>query len=394
MVRLGPGRVTQSASVPPALALLFALGLVACGRRGEATRRLAPVDPSPKRLDTPTAFDLVPAPSGALLAWAAPAAGALQLLRFDTEGRRITGASAQAQVAGVGTAVTDVVLAPSGAEVALAWSDISAEPAALRAAWLSSDGAARVFELGAAFRGEGSSRGALALVGREGGALLLSRGLDAPCSDARERHCSAFQFFEIAPDAARPTGLSLTVPSPCATHSAQLVSARVAAGGPVGPFEYAICAGPAGASALTVFSIQPSPAYAAAEEGLAGCSPLGAGRFGGEATFVGVCNGQRRSVSVRADGGALVARNLDQRGLVCKTSGALLRFGDGWLRLSEPLGSLELLLNDDLAPAGARAVWTGRALLVAQPNDGRLSLRRYGCRDTQLIELDARDAGD
>jgi hypothetical protein len=180
----------------------------------------------------------------------------------------------------------------------------------------------------------------------------------------------------------------LTVPNPCAAHSAQLVAGRRAASGEAGPFEYAICAGPTGASALTVFSIQPSPAYAAAEEALAGCAPLGAGRFGGEATFVAACGAQRRSVSVPADGGALVARNLDVRGLGCNASGPLLRFGNGWLRPSEPLGRLELLLNDDLAPPGARAVWTGAALLVAQASDGRLSLRRYGCRDTQLLELD------
>jgi len=144
-----------------------------------------------------------------------------------------------------------------------------------------------------------------------------------------------------------------------------------------------------------VFSIQPNPAYAAAEEGLAGCAPLGAGRFGGEATFVGVCGGQRRSVSVPVEGGALVARNLEERGLICNAAGAMLRFGGGWLRPIEPLGRLELLLNDDLAPPGARAVWTGAALLVARALDGRLSLSRYGCRGTQLVQLDAlRDAGD
>jgi hypothetical protein len=377
------------------LALAIALPTASCERPGEVTPPPASLAASPSRqLATPTAFDLATAPGGAVLAWAAAGADRLQWMRFDADGNRVGGEGARAQVAGVGAAVADLALAAIGSDIALAWSEASAAPPTLRAAWFSSDGEARTFELGASFPGEAASRGGLALVGRERGALLLARGLEAPCSDARERACSAFHFFEIAPEAARPTGLSLTVPTPCADHSAQLVSAQRAPGGEAGPFEYAICAGPAGASALTVFSIQPSPAYAAAEEALAGCAPLGAGRFGGEATFVANCGGQRRSVSVSVDGGALVARNLDERGLICNASGALLRFGNRWLRPTEPLGRLELLLNDDLAPAGARAVWTGAALLVANTSDRQLSLRRYGCGNGQLLELDAAyDAG-
>jgi hypothetical protein len=381
-----------------ALALPLALTVSACERPNEAVpseaAASAPLEPGLARaLATPTAFDLAPAPDGAVLAWAERGGGRLQLLRFDREGEVVGGGQAASHIAGVGESAADVALTAVGADVALAWREASAAGATVHAAWLSADGVARRFELAAT--APGSGRGDLALVGRDRGALLLSRGLDVPCSDARERSCSAFQFFEIGPDAARPTGLGLTVPEPCAAHSAQLVSARRGANGEAGPFEYAICAGPAGASALTVFSIQPSPAYAAAEEGLAGCTPLGAGRFGGEATFVGVCGGQRRSVSVPLDGGALVARNLDERGLVCSPSGALLRFGNGWLRPSEPLGRLELLSSDDLAPEGARAVWTGSALLVAQASAGRLALRRHACRDSRLLELGApRDAGD
>jgi hypothetical protein len=386
-------RVAPSVSRRLALSLLFALALHGCERTSEVAPPQATSKASRSRqLASATAFDLVPAPGGAVLAWAL-AGGRLQWMRFDAETHPVGEGGALARV-DEGAVVSEVALAAIGADVALAWSEASAGQATLRAAWLASDGAARLFELGASSPPDGASRGALALVGRERGALLLARGGEAPCSDARERSCSAFQFFEIAPDAAKPTGLSLTVPNPCAAHSAQLVSARRGAAGVASPFEYAICAGPEGASALTVFSIQPSPAYAAAEEALAGCVPLGAGRFGGEATFVGVCSGQRRSVSVPAEGGALVARSLDERGLVCNAGGARLRFGNGWLRPSEPLGSLELLLNDDLAPAGARAVWTGAGLLVAQASDGRLSLRRYACRHTQLRELDAPpDAG-
>ncbi|HTV19332.1 MAG TPA: hypothetical protein VMG12_11690 [Polyangiaceae bacterium] len=374
-------------------------GLALVGASCERSSDVAPPSPAPvessaaRGLATATAFDLVPAPEGAVLAWALAGSSTLRLARYDTDGNPTSGAVAR--VPGVGPGVADLALAASESDVALAWSEPASSEGKLRAAWVAGDNASRTFELGPGFHAGGAARGGLALVARDRGALLLARGLAAGCADERERECSAFQFFELGPDAARATGLSLTVPSPCASHSAQLVSARRSATGIAGPFEYGICAGPPGASGLTVFSIQPNPAYAAAEEALAGCTPLGAARFGGEATFVGVCAGQRRAVSVPLDGGPLVARDLDQRGLICNASGALLRFGSGWLRPNEPLGNLELLLNDDLAPPGARAVWAGAALLVAQTRGEQLSLSRFACRQSRLVQLDAaRDAGD
>lgn len=354
------------------------------GERGE-TRRLA----------TATAFDLAATPRGAVLAWAPFGGDTLRVTRFGTDGNPVGGAGATALVPGVGGGAADMSVAAAASGVALAWRDVAPRAAMLRAAWVPSEGSARRFELGPVWRGGASSRGALALVARDDEALLLARGLGVRCTGARDESCFSFQFFELGPDEALATGLSLSVPRPCAAHSAQLISARRSSPGEArGPFEYAICAGAPGATALTVFSIQPSPAYAAAEEALQGCEPLGAGRFGGEATFVAVCGGERRSVSVPVGGGALVARRLDSRGLICKAGGALLRFGDDWLRASEPLGRLELLLNEDLAPKGARAVWTGNALLVAREHRGELALERYVCRSSGSTGLEGPlDAG-
>lgn len=382
-----PGRALRREAKSARLALLLLAG-VACERGGPDAAAGEAAAGEPRALPTATAFDLAPAPDGAVLAWATPDDGGVVLLRLDADGVPASG-GAPTRVTVAGAAVGDLTLAATAAGVAVAWSEVDASAdhaGALRAAWVHPDGSARRFDVGRVFRSADARRGALSLAPRERGALLLARGLAAGCADVRERDCSAFQFYDVGPEAARPTGLALTVPSPCAAHSAQLVAAQRTGAG--GPFEYAICAGPAGATALTVFSIQPSPAYATAEEALAGCEPLGAGRFGGEATFVGACAGQRRGVSVPAAGGALVVRDLDQRGLVCTAGGPVLRFGEGWLRPSEPLGHLELLLNDDLAPPGARAVWTGNALVVAQMRDGRLVTARHGCRGTRWLELE------
>ncbi|HWO10295.1 MAG TPA: hypothetical protein VNN80_12465, partial [Polyangiaceae bacterium] len=190
----------------------------------------------------------------------------------------------------------------------------------------------------------------------------------------------------------RPTGLSLAVPQPCASQAAQLAprgGTRGLGADEAGPFEYAVCSLAPASSALTIFSIRPSPAYATAREVFAGCTPLGAARFAGDAAFVASCEGERRIARVDRESGALSVESLEPRGLVCGAGGASLRLGSGWLRPSEPLGGLELLLGEDLAPAGSRAIWAGEALLVARwAADGTLALARHACRGAALVELD------
>jgi hypothetical protein len=338
-------------------------------------------------LATDTAFDLVPSNGGAVLAWAPGAGGVLRVTRFDAEGRAQPFASAAAalELSGVGEQAADMTASVAGDGVALAWSERMASGRRLRAAWVSPDGSSRSFELGGASP-LGSIRGALALAGREDDALLLARGAEAPCTSSSDGACSEFRFFQISSDAARATGLSLSVPSPCDARSAQLIAPRPSAGA-VGRLDYAICSGVGPARALTVFSIQPSPAYAAAQEVFSGCTPLGAGRFAGDAVFVARCGSGRRLATVPADGGELAVQELDQRGLVCGAYGPTLRLGRMWLRPGEPLGDLELLLNDDLAPPGARAVWVGSALLVARLDEGELRVTRHACRGSSLVEL-------
>jgi hypothetical protein len=347
-------------------------------------------------LATDTAFDLVPSSSGAVLGWAPSGAGVLRVTRFDAEGRAQPFASAAAAVElrDIGARAADMAVSAGSEGVAVAWSETVASARRLRAAWVSPNGSSRSFELGEAAPLE-VTRGALALAGREGGALLLARGAAALCASPSDGTCSEFRFFQIHPDAALPTGLSLTVPSPCEARSAQLVAPRTSAGAAAnGRFDYAICSGVGPARALTVFSIQPNPAYAAAEEVFAGCTPLGAGRFAGDAVFVARCGSGRRMATVPAEGGEIGVQDLDERGLVCGAHGPTLRLGRTWLRPGEPLGDLELLLNDDIAPHGARAVWAGSVLLVARLEEGHLRLTRHACRGSSLVELqEAADAG-
>jgi hypothetical protein len=387
------------------------LWLAACSRGSDpapASFERLPQE-SRRALATATAFDLTSAMGGAVLAWAPATGGALLTARFDAQGRALLlppsdagvssgGAASLAapgdrQVSRVGAGVADLVLVESDGSLALAWNEEDGDAGRLRAAWVPSRGAARTFDLGLAWRGLPSSRGALALTAGEAGALLIARGVEVTCASAGDDECFSFQFFGISGDGAHATGIPLSVPSPCAEWSAQLVPAPASAERRPDVqepqrFDYAICSGGPAASRLTVFSIVPHPAYASAQETLAGCTPLGAGRFANAPAFVAACGLDRRMATLPVDGGRPVVRTINERGLICNAGAPLVRFGTEWLRPSGPLGRLELLLTEDLAPPGARAVWTGEALVVARADAGRLVLSRHACRGSSLIELE------
>jgi hypothetical protein len=205
--------------------------------------------------------------------------------------------------------------------------------------------------------------------------------------DATDEPCVAFSFFQLSVAGVAPAGIPLSVPSPCDAQAAQLNLERRAAGAAPGGFDYAVCSNARGSSELTIFSIRTNPAYAMSRPAFAGCTPLGAARFAGQAAFVASCGQHRRLATADARDGELEVRDIDERGLICKGGAALLRFGTSWLRLEEPIGGLELLLGEDLSPLGSRAVWVGQALVVARAVDTRLELRRYGCRDSSAVEL-------
>jgi hypothetical protein len=364
-----------------------ALLLLGCERRTAADSEPRPVHPAVRQLASPSAFDLVPTSSGAALVWASSSPGALHLQGFDAAGLPSSEATVELDAASVVAEVAALALGPARV---VAWSEVGADGRRLRAAWLPEHGAAHPFELGDTGADPTSGRGGIALAASGQGARLLARGGPTPCTSATEPSCRAFQFFAIDVDGARAAGFPLAVPAPCAEHAAQLApSSGGLASGAVEPFEYAVCSESQGRSALTIFSIRPSPAYAQAEEVFAGCTPLGAARFGGQSAFVAQCGGERRLARLDGDGGAAVVDSLEPRGLVCGAAGANARLGAGWLRLLEPLGSLELLLGKELAPPGSRATWTGTALLVARPTaSGELALDRYACQGTALVEVD------
>jgi hypothetical protein len=88
------------------------------------------------------------------------------------------------------------------------------------------------------------------------------------------------------------------------------------------------------------------------------------------------------------------AEYLDLRGLrlACKNGVATVHAASLDLTLDEPRSALTPLLPVALAPPGARAVWAGRALVIATSFAARLRLARYACAgDTLAVQtLDVR----
>lgn len=382
---------------------VLAAGLVATApgcSRPEANES-PPEVPSERAARVPlvsaSAFELAPAAGGALLAWAPQHARQILRRRFDAEGVAApTGSGSLA----VEREVVELALASTDAGEVLAWREGGEAGMLTRAAWLGPDGASQRFELGSGGL-VSAQRGAMSLGVRGNEALLFARAGDTPCEGGASEPCTSFQLHRLSANGTRPAGFPLAVPSPCESQAAQLVLAPGRAPGSgegIGRFDYAICSRAGTSRVLTVFSIQPSPAYAMAEDVFAGCTPLGAGRFAGQATFVADCGAIRRLATAPGGGESLVVRDLDPRGLICRQGAASLAFGGSWLALDEPLGQLQLLLGDDLAPPGARAVWTGAALLVARVDDAaRLHVTRHVCSGNVLSERsewsDVGDAG-
>ncbi len=374
----------------------------ACDLDSGAPPTLASLSSLVLSLATPTAFVLTSSPSGAVLGWAGADAGSLFVARFDGDGSRV---GEPLSVPGIVLGrVRDLAISDTLRGVALIWVEAAERTAQARAAWLTNAGIRRALELGPAFHGAPEVRGNVAVTARGEAALALVRGEAESCADDPLQACFEFGFFRMAADGASATGIPLTVPVPCEGQAAQLISTPSvgAAGSPGLPassgssgasaeprFDYAVCTLAGAEPVLTVFGIQPEREYAVAEQLFEGCTPLGAGRFATAATFVAACGNDRRMAAAGEWDMRMSQRELNQRGLICDAAGARLKFGQGWLRLAEPMSKLELLLDADLAPAGSSVVWTGRALLVARAVGETLTLSRYACAGSQLQLLHA-----
>jgi hypothetical protein len=244
----------------------------------------------------------------------------------------------------------------------------------VRAAW--SESTTAPFELGAAWSGPRTARGNVVVAARDDKALVFARGDQATCIEPGRSGCFAFGFHELDATRAVESGLPMSVPVPCTDDSAQLtvVGSR---------FHYGVCTDTGKHPVTTMFSIQRDPEYARADQLLEGCTPTGTLAWRGAAWLVADCEGVRRAARIGDD----AAEQLDLRAPRLECSGGTLRVRTSSLDLAldEPRSGLAPLLPPDVAPPGSRAVWTGRALVVAASFAEQLRVTRRTCEGTRLL---------
>jgi hypothetical protein len=336
-------------------------------------------------LASPTAFELTARARGATLVWGPRGAARPTLLRveLDASGRRTGSVSVVVDASARAGEISDLASAWVGERLAVAWIERSGPKARVRAAWGSAK--ARVFELGAAWRGPPTARGNVVVAERRGAGLVFSRGDEMGCIEPGPHACYAFSFHELQADRAAAVGLSLSVPVPCTDNATSLV---------VLPdrYNYGVCTDSGHGPVTTMFTITPEPAYAQASPVLEGCEPRGTFAWKGNAWLVADCQGNRRAARIGRSDTAIEYLDMRSLRVDCKGTVASLRASGFELPLDEPRSRLEALLPDAMAPRGSRAVWTGSALLVASSAGNALRLARYVCGrdswDESSVDLD------
>ncbi|MFW5921468.1 MAG: hypothetical protein ACOCUS_06475, partial [Polyangiales bacterium] len=282
--------------------------------------------------------------------------------------------------------VLEVVAAAGGGRLGVAWVEQTDAEQRVRAAI--GDARGRAFgpplELAEAEDHDGSHRGWLAASASDEGELdVLFRSTLGSCGGAHPEHrCVRFFHRRLSTDA-QPRGLPLVVPEPCP----RAVVGNVFAGG---DWYFALCSRPAASpepTAVTLYALRFEPQYAHAEELLEGCTPQGMSALSAGVLAVGDCDGEPHGVRI-GDAG----RSRDDLGAIEREARCRAGRPELWARgaerasrrLDAPVSRLEALLSSARAPDGARAAWTGEAVLVARPLENRVAIGRYQCRGGSL----------
>ncbi len=383
-----------------------------CGEEPAPAAAPTPAAPAPiaagRALAAPGAFALTPVADGALLAWGAPRAvgGGVRTLRLGPLGqaldreRAVTergaagggaagGGAAGGGAAGGGAAeehlrqAVEVDAFAVGGRVGLAWVIDDGHHLSVQSTF-SPDGGARFAEPTSLGRTERLSgpRGRLAMSGDPEQLRVYHRLERAPCV-AAAGDCARFDQTDVTrgePPPDRRVGV-LEIGRPCEP----LVAGSVHAGG---TWYYGVCSLEDAAPRTTVYVIRSEVSYAAAVP-FDGCEPDAMTGLGADGVVVRVrCGGEARAVRLDVMGREVERFDGFEAEVACEDGRPTLEVRGGGrprtLRLNEAHDHLEAMLPPELAPSGARAVWTGEALLVAWAEGRELFLRRHQCVDGRL----------
>jgi hypothetical protein len=287
--------------------------------------------------------------------------------------------------------IEDVVATATGGRVGLGW--IVRSGGTLRAqASISSTGVegfsprARLGET-VALGVDPTRRGRIAIwPSGEGSVRLLHRLTPARCGATTCARVATSELDGVSPTAATQARL-MEIEAPCEP----LI---VGAIGRAEAFFHGTCAlaPETGAPATTIFAIDSSIApLASAPEVLAGCTPIAmAPAGGGGAIAIARCGDTIGAAEIGPRGDVVGGATDVTRVARCEEGHPVLELTGTSTRvvLGEPTSRIEALLPETIAPPGARAAWTGDAILVASVAARDLSVHRYQCELTSLVRSD------
>lgn len=355
---------------------------------------------SPRPVASSAAFDLVAVPRGALFVWGQPTrmGGGVRAARLDPFGTvekpdivvyapplSASGTAAER----IAADALEVSVSAAGGRVGVVW--VGREQTALTIESALGDLNADTFSprrvLGPTTRAQTGGRGHVAAaVAPDGRAFALARVLDAPSCEGSSAPCGTFHVYALRPDAAGTSSPPILVPAPCDLGA-------VGVGFAQGRFHYAVCGAPRGERATTVYTIEPTDQYARADSVLPGCAPSAAFVVHDELVIPAQCSGGSAGVRLSREAGAMRPFTYDPANVRCDGSVPILAASGTnafSLRLDQPMSGIERMLPPRVAPPGSRAVFTGRAVLVASILGGEVTVHRFECEGGQLVRTDVR----
>ncbi|MCB9600820.1 MAG: hypothetical protein H6720_10770 [Sandaracinus sp.] len=267
----------------------------------------------------------------------------------------------------------EIAAAGGGGQLAVAWVERHGTAFRALATHGSPEGAfAPPTELGPTERTLTGDRGHVAAaVSSAGHVEAMARLATGPCGEGENvGECVPVGITRLAPGPSERRGVGLMLPRPCTPTVLGFLHTNDV-------WHYAVCDASEG-TATTFYAVQFEPEYAHAERSLEGCTPRGLVAFGSGAAVVGDCEGSRRGLWLGEAGRQ--RRSFEGTAQITCEGEPTLVLPDGSREpLSAPREGLAALLDDEVAPPGSRAIWTGEVLLVAAPLDREVSLRRHEC---------------
>ncbi|MCA9600439.1 MAG: hypothetical protein KC417_00360, partial [Myxococcales bacterium] len=360
---------------------------------------------APREITTEAGFDLVATGQGAALFWAPPASqgGGIRMVRLNSIGgpfgeeavvykskKYRTGPDLGPRLP------VEVSAATGGGRVAVAW--VLRDPLELRIGAtygnLSTAEFAPAEDWGKTeLVADARERSAVATAAAPDGTLaVIYRTLDVKCKDdsGNGATCASFAVRRLGGQDGEPNGgvgVPLQVPRTCPQPIVGHVWSN-------NTWYYGICSKPEKQEPVTTqYAIQFEPQYAVAERILANRTPLGIAPVDGGVIAMGrgagfrdavqfADNGRRRTYFERAESKVTCVNG---RPVIAAqaANGAVVS-----VPLTEPRSRLESLLSSAYSTDRARAVWTGKSLLVGFPMAGEVVLHRYECLGDQLERSD------